>query len=121
MGMASQRYRNLTNLTYFRSGASHSSGRFVHCRVYRETEYIILGCNKSPLLLLRCAPSCVHGVSPTHVPARFTMEAEIECNSCPALLESQTDVWAGLEAVGLVHEHNFGNGNKGHHTSIRIW
>ena len=29
--MAGQRYRNLTNLTYFRSGASHSSGWFVHC------------------------------------------------------------------------------------------
>ena len=26
----------------------------------------------------------------------------------------------GLEAVGLIHEHNFGNGNKGF-TSIRIW
>ena len=29
-------------------------------------------------------------------------------------------VRAGLEAVGVVHEHNFGNGNKGY-TSIRIW
>ena len=27
---------------------------------------------------------------------------------------------AGLEAVGLVHEHNFGNGLKGY-TSIRMW
>ena len=27
---------------------------------------------------------------------------------------------AALEAVGVVHEHNFGNGNKGY-TSIRIW
>ena len=27
---------------------------------------------------------------------------------------------AGLEAVGLVHKYNFGNGNKGY-TSIRIW
>ena len=28
---------------------------------------------------------------------------------------------AGLEAVGLVHEHNFGNGSTQGYTSIRIW
>ena len=34
--------------------------------------------------------------------------------------KAASDDRAGLEAVWLVHEHNFGNGNKGH-TSIRIW
>ena len=38
----------------------------------------------------------------------------------PSGIREIIGIRAALEAVGLVHEHNFGNGNKGH-TSIRIW